>query len=430
MKTCRRWVTLLLTLCLLTSTTLSLSGTEEEVEPQWDAIGASIYEQLLTKEPVNCDDTGAWLDYKDSLIDLESFEIPNNKDNILRLQSLYHQILAAHPELYYVTEQTKIRAYQEAYISSIQPYYREEVATDAAQKAFSDRIAQALSEALAPGMTQLDKALALHDWLALNCAYDPAVANGTEAGSAYCHTAYGALMEGNAVCDGYARAYGLLLGKAGIPWGLVEGRDHAWNWVELEGKRYHVDVTADDPVFGETGSQADKPGFCRHDYFLVSSARLTDLHARYDPIHTYTNTEYETGQFFSGAQTAFFWREGAFQPLNGDNLAALGSVYMGSPLAFSDSGTVQFAGAEDKAWQASLRNLDSQSKNVTLMAASYAGSGKLLDLRIQDLTLPPGQPKLVPLGDEAFQTGSQIKIFVLERVGIPCGAIVMPNVHG
>lgn len=62
--------------------------------------------------------------------------------------------------------------------------------------------------------------------------------------------AYGALMNGKAVCQGYAYAFKLLCDRAQIPCWIVTGtygsEPHAWNYVWLDGNYYLVDVTWDD----------------------------------------------------------------------------------------------------------------------------------------------------------------------------------------
>lgn len=52
------------------------------------------------------------------------------------------------------------------------------------------------------------------------------------------HTAYGVLVNGEGVCDGYSRAYQDLLGRVGITSVVVESRPmyHAWNMVSLGGE--------------------------------------------------------------------------------------------------------------------------------------------------------------------------------------------------
>ncbi|MBQ3528294.1 MAG: hypothetical protein IJA52_07080 [Clostridia bacterium] len=65
------------------------------------------------------------------------------------------------------------------------------------------------------------------------------------------HTAYGALKNGEAVCEGYACAAKLILNKIGIECDIqvgfcTNGGGHAWNLVELEGQWYQMDVTWND----------------------------------------------------------------------------------------------------------------------------------------------------------------------------------------
>lgn len=62
-----------------------------------------------------------------------------------------------------------------------------------------------------------------------------------------CFTAFGALIGGRAVCEGYACAYYLLCKEANL-WcayrdGLPEGVGHGWNMIKLDSGIYNVDVT-------------------------------------------------------------------------------------------------------------------------------------------------------------------------------------------
>ena len=118
-------------------------------------------------------------------------------------------------------------------------------------------------------MSDYDKAIMIHDELAENVAYDYDAAaayvsaneieNKDERNAeidrlngiyGHIHSAYGALVLGSAVCDGYSKAYQYLLYKVGIPSHLVTGTanggGHAWNLVCLDGKWYYTDLTWDD----------------------------------------------------------------------------------------------------------------------------------------------------------------------------------------
>ena len=65
---------------------------------------------------------------------------------------------------------------------------------------------------------------------------------------------YGALVEGRARCEGYARAAQYLLNRLGVFCTYVAGEcyssgSHAWNLIQVDGSYYYMDVTWGDPSF-------------------------------------------------------------------------------------------------------------------------------------------------------------------------------------
>jgi hypothetical protein len=80
---------------------------------------------------------------------------------------------------------------------------------------------------------------AAHDYLTKNAEY-------IEATIEESHTAYGAMITGKSVCEGYSEAFQQLMYAMCIPCYIVTNANHAWNVVYMEGKWYHVDVTNDD----------------------------------------------------------------------------------------------------------------------------------------------------------------------------------------
>jgi len=114
------------------------------------------------------------------------------------------------------------------------------------------------------GMSDLQKIIALHDYLAINCKYDyQNYLDDTIPDESY--SAYGVLVNHTGVCQGYMLAYGYLLEQVGIRSFRVRSTamNHTWNLVELDGSYYHVDVTWDDPTW-------DCVGRARHQYMLKS----------------------------------------------------------------------------------------------------------------------------------------------------------------
>ncbi len=108
-------------------------------------------------------------------------------------------------------------------------------------------------EQIPSNATPYDAELFIHDTLATRITYDdetaadPAPAVRRPAA----FTAYGALVDGLAVCEGYSRAMQLLLHRSGIRCTLVtgtagDGASHMWNLAEIDGRNYHLDLTWDD----------------------------------------------------------------------------------------------------------------------------------------------------------------------------------------
>lgn len=132
---------------------------------------------------------------------------------------------------------------------------------------------KAIAAYIDPGMKPYEKVLSLHDYLILNCKYDyENLKAGTLPDSA--HTAYGALVNGKAVCDGYTEAFLYLMNKIGVPCRIVRSKamNHTWNVVQLDGKWYHVDVTYDDPLT----NNRDCLGQVRHDHLLLSDRTISE----------------------------------------------------------------------------------------------------------------------------------------------------------
>lgn len=119
------------------------------------------------------------------------------------------------------------------------------------------------------GAEDVVMALLAHDALVNRCTYSK------EGYREENHSAYGALCNRSAVCEGYAEAYQLLMDIAGVDCLYAEGvagEPHAWNILFIDGAYYHVDTTWDDPV-GDDGIDR-----LTHDYFLLSDTQLAQTH--------------------------------------------------------------------------------------------------------------------------------------------------------
>ena len=150
--------------------------------------------------------------------------------------------------------------------------------TDAEKFTELSRVAEDIASQASGLGSDYERICCFHDHLIENCDYSE---EGEDA-----HSAYGALVEGRAVCEGYSKAFSLLCEAAGIPClpvsGIANSRDsgteaHQWNKVYLDGEWYNVDCTWDDPL-GD-GSGEVRTG---HEYLLVSDEDISDTHTQDD----------------------------------------------------------------------------------------------------------------------------------------------------
>ncbi len=87
----------------------------------------------------------------------------------------------------------------------------------------------------------------------------------------------GAVGDAGPVCEGYARAFKILCDAEEIPCVLVDGADHMWNYVRVDGSWYAVDVTWNDPV--PSGGYPDATavsGYENLNFFLVGSETVNN----------------------------------------------------------------------------------------------------------------------------------------------------------
>lgn len=144
--------------------------------------------------------------------------------------------------------------------------------TEPKAKKLYEVVKNILDSQITGGMSDYEKELALHDYLITHCKYST---DTTQPAESDIYRAYGALVNQDAVCNGYAEALQLLFTCVGIQSqfvvGTADGVDHAWNLVLIDDKWYHLDSTWDDPV----PDQGEK---VLHPYFNVSDEVMEENH--------------------------------------------------------------------------------------------------------------------------------------------------------
>lgn len=125
----------------------------------------------------------------------------------------------------------------------------------------------------------------LHDRVLAICSYDDQAAASSSQQFADAYSAYGTLVKGKAVCEGYAKAMQLLLNRAGIPTTVVLGQSvedgiaHMWNLVNINGSFYFLDATWND--------NEQQPQYA---YFNVTTEQLQRTHIIAEQLYIETCT--------------------------------------------------------------------------------------------------------------------------------------------
>lgn len=123
-----------------------------------------------------------------------------------------------------------------------------------------------------------DKIRVVHNYLVENLEYDSSVSKDN------IYNIYGALVSKMTVCEGYARSFKYIMDELGIPCLIACGtginssgelESHAWNYVQLNGSWYAVDVTWDDPIVIGNGTLDSD---VKYRYYLKGSADFFKNH--------------------------------------------------------------------------------------------------------------------------------------------------------
>ena len=205
-----------------------------------------------------------------ALLQFQNTVIFNKKIEIKNIEAAVKLLEQKYPEIFWIDGCSVQYNSEAAEVSfKILNHYKPDVLKKMTA-ALNQKIKLALKAA--NKSTAYDKILAVHDYLVNTTVYDKPKLSG----KTLRHTAYGCLVEGKAVCDGYAKAFYLLMKhlkiESGICSGIAEKETHAWNYVKIGQNYYWIDVTWDDPVYHKKTDEFAK--WISHNYFLLNDDML------------------------------------------------------------------------------------------------------------------------------------------------------------
>ncbi len=222
----------------------------------------------------------------ESELDLSEMEV--SFDEVVEY---YYFLEAQHPELYYLASvSTQSQGGVLKKLLFTYDISKEEMLSD---RAFIETETNNVINAIEDDWSQTEKALYVHDWLALNYMYDYRLFENEDKEN---HDIVGFLKEKIGVCQSYAYTYMYILRRLGIQsYYVISLEDnHGWNVVEIDGKWYHVDTTNDDPILGYT-HRYDFVGEVSHNEFLLSDTEILfdELHDNFFIPIAYTQDGYK-----------------------------------------------------------------------------------------------------------------------------------------
>lgn len=235
-------------------------------------------------------------------------------------RDIVYGLVNLNPQLFYVGSYSRYSD-SAGNVTRLVMYYKYTNAQVASMQAEIDAEVAKIEAAIdTTGLSEVEIALAYHDYLVADIAYDyENYLAGTIAPNY--GNIYGVFVEKKAVCQGYAEAFMYLMKRKNITCGYVSSSalNHAWNVVYLNNQWYHLDATWDDPTW-------DNLGKVRHTYFMLSDARLLGLSSkRSDYVvklpygYTYTkatDTRYEA-DFWKDVETYMYPYNGNWYYLEG-----------------------------------------------------------------------------------------------------------------
>lgn len=188
--------------------------------------------------------------------------------------SLFSYVRYEYPELINISNSFSYGRYQNGIVTYVSPHYifgkseRDKYFTP-----FYNVIDKVTAQAETLNSDFL-KALFVHDYLVKNSRYateifDPSFDSKSIEGQ-FVYNAYGNLVNGFSVCQGYSFAYKAIMDRLfiDVDYVISDEMNHVWNTVTIDGNTYHTDVTFDDPT-------PDVIGRVYHTNFLCTDDEIT-----------------------------------------------------------------------------------------------------------------------------------------------------------
>lgn len=229
-------------------------------------------------------------------IDLSDYNL-----SVSELQEIFDKIVRTSPELFYV-EKTLEYSYSDTtgYVQTMIPKYSISGSDLTSAKSTYRSFISGITSGVKSSWSELEKALYLHDELALRLKYDTKIDD-----------VYTAAKNGKGNCTAYTLAYIAACKNVGLSCDIAvsESMQHIWNVVKINGNWYHVDVTWDDPT-------SDLYGRVCHNNFLLSDSAISSTHTDWKSDYTCSSTRFDSASWQNVISPFVYAADGDWYAIN------------------------------------------------------------------------------------------------------------------
>lgn len=251
---------------------------EQEEESEETTENSLPQENLYHYKHLNEEEREVYAQIYDSVIYMKEEELSTTDTG--RMEKVFQCVLNDHPEIFYVegytfTKYTRGDEITKIIFEAAYTMEKEEAIQNGRQ--IEEKAAGVLRE-MPQNADDYEKIKYIYEYIIENTEYSVGAEDNQNIRSVF--------INGQSVCQGYAKATQYLLQKAGIEStlvvGFVEGGEgHAWNLVNADGEYYYVDTTWGDASYRMTTEEeyeVNNLPVINYDYLCVTTEQLRKTH--------------------------------------------------------------------------------------------------------------------------------------------------------
>jgi len=242
------------------------------------------FKQPASEEFANCYYYSALNEEEKTVYEEIYYSLKNMEDNrelstldVQLVEKIFKCVMNDHPKFYYVTGYTYMTYTRNDKIVKLEvagTYSRTKEECAALDVQIENAVAKCFS-GMESGLSDYEKVKYIYEYIINTTEYNLNSTDNQNICSVF--------LNGESVCMGYAKTMQYLLLKQGVFCTLVngtalQGEEHAWNMVLLDGQYYHVDVTWGDSSYMVTNGENTLSEMPNYGFFCVPTEEISKTH--------------------------------------------------------------------------------------------------------------------------------------------------------